>query len=73
VIDTFVQFQLNNVSYEDHTQGLTYGLGLGKSFYSKSSFHFRIVVGLGSRETTINNVKQTSQFGFLQPNVFYMF
>lgn len=71
--DTFIQIHINNTSYEDSTSGLNYSLGLGKSFYSKKSLHFRVVAGLGSRETTINSVKQSSQYGFLQPAVFWMF
>ncbi len=71
--DTFIQFQLMNVSYEDNSSGLAYSLGVGKSFYSKKSIHFRVVAGLGSRETKINEVKQSSQYGFLQPAVFWMF
>lgn len=71
--DTFFQLHVNNTSYEDGTSGLNYSLGLGKSFYSKKSIHFRAVAGLGSRETTLNNVKQSSQYGFLQPAVFWMF
>ena len=71
--DTFTRLQLANYSYEDGSNGLLYSLGLGKSFFTQKKVNFRIVVGLGSRDTKINNENKSSQFGFFEPSIFWMF
>ncbi len=71
--DTFMKFLLGAIKYDGGKTGLKFGAMFGKTLFFSRHFNVRLSVGLSSVERYINDQKQSSIVGNLEPALFWYF